>query len=360
MAEVQSTTGRARYGQSRRTSHHTEQLVGADGGCDHHRRMDTRDLYVEFARVEAAGSSKTYERLALAVADSPALLDRLDALPPLKRQPNLVLAAARMLGAPLAAPHRFTEFVESNWDEVAAIVRTRATQTNEAARTGMVLPLIAAVDGPVALIEVGCSAGLCLYPDRYAISYDRRPPLVAQSPVTIDVATTGPVPIPKRLPDVVARIGVDLNPIDLTDPEGRAWLEALIWPEHHHRLRRLRAAASVVATDPPMLLRGDLVDIIDAALALVPTAATPIVFHSAVLYYISPEDRQRFADQLAEHPRVVWITNEAPGVVDGLTTDLEPPAGATRAAYFIIGLGGHATIGIGDTHGSWISWAQSD
>jgi hypothetical protein len=322
--------------------------------------VETRDLYVEFARVEAAGSSETYERLALAVADSPAVLNRLDAVPPLKRQPNLVLAAARVLGAPLGDPVRFIEFVESNWDEVAAIIRTRATQTNEAARTGMILPLIAAIDGPVALIEVGCSAGLCLYPDRYAIAYDRRPPLVPESPVTIDITTTGPVPVPERLPDVVARIGIDLNPIDVTDPEGRAWLEALVWPEHHHRLTRLRAAAAIVATDPPILLRGDLVDLVDAALSLVPAAATPIVFHSAVLYYVSPDHRQRFADRLAHHPRVVWISNEAPGVVDGLTTDLRPPPGATHSAYFVIGRGGHTTVGIGDTHGNWISWEAAE
>jgi hypothetical protein len=48
---------------------------------------------------------------------------------------------------------------------------------------------------------VGCSAGLCLYPDRYAISYDGGRPL-AESAVRIDVATTGPVPIPDRLPEV--------------------------------------------------------------------------------------------------------------------------------------------------------------
>ena len=190
--------------------------------------MDTRDRYVAFAQVEAAGSSATYERLALAVADNPAVLDLLDELPPLKRQPNLVFAAARILGAPMADPPGFGAFVESDWDEVASVIRTRATQTNEAARTGTILPVIAAIEGPVALIEVGCSAGLCLYPDRYAISYDGRPPLVPESPVTIDVATTGPVPVPTRMPDVVARIGVDLDPIDIGEPESRAWLEALI------------------------------------------------------------------------------------------------------------------------------------
>jgi hypothetical protein len=319
--------------------------------------VEVSERYVEFARTEAAGSSATYERLAIAVAGCPAILDRLVTLPPIKRQPNLLFAAARILGAPLSDPSRFLGFVESNWDDVAAVMGTHATQTNEAARTGTILPLIAAVDGPVALIEVGCSAGLCLYPDRYRIAYDHHPPLVRDSPVTIDVATSGPVPIPQRLPEVVARIGVDLNPIDISAPEGRSWLEALIWPEHHHRLARLRAAASVVETEPPVLLRGDLVDTIGTALSLVPAAATPIVFHSAVLYYVARVDRRRFADQLARHDGVMWISNEAPGVVDDLTTDLRPPAGAARVAYFVIGQGGTTTIGISDTHGSWIRWA---
>jgi hypothetical protein len=328
-------------------------------GCDHP-WVDTGELYHQFARVEAAGSSPTYERLATAVAATPPVLALLDSLPPLKRQPNLVFAAARVLGAPLEDPRRFTAFVQSNWEEVATIIQTRATQTNEAARTGTILPLVAAINGPVALIEVGCSAGLCLYPDRYAISYDRRRPLVPDSPVIIEVSTTGPVPIPTRLPDVAARIGVDLNPIDITDPAGQAWLEALIWPEHHHRLQRLRAAASIVATDAPTLLRGDLVDQIGQALSLVPDGATPIVFHSAVLYYVPPEDRQRFAEQVARNPAVIWISNEAPGVLAGVTTNLRPPPDAARAAYFIIATGGQTTIGIADTHGSWISWATPD
>ena len=98
--------------------------------------------------------------------------------------------------------------------------------------------------------------------------------------------------------------------------------------EHHHRLARLRAAASIVASDPPMLPRGDLEDTLDAALALVPDGATPIVFHSAVLYYVCKEGRRRFAAQLDRHDGLVWISNEAPGVVDGLTH--QPPAACLR------------------------------
>ena len=245
-------------------------------------------------------------------------------------------------------------YVQSTWGEVSKVMLERSTQTNEAARTATFLPILSQISEPIALIEVGCSAGLCLFPDRYRISYDGRPALVEKSPVEIEVATSGPVQIPVTLPEVVARIGIDLNPLDANDEASRSWLEALVWPEHHARLARLRAAISVVRADPPTMLKGDLVDTIDEALALVPPAATPVVFHSAVLSYISREDRKRFADGIATHPDVVWISNEGPGVIDGLTTDLRPPRGASSAALFITARNGIDVIGISDPHGSWI------
>lgn len=114
----------------------------------------------------------------------------------------------------------------------------------------------------------------------------------------------------------------------------------------------------VVADDPPTLIAGDLVDTIDEALALVPDGATPVVFHSAVLNYVSPADRQRFAARLDEHPDVVWISNEGPGVLDGVTTDLVVPVHASSAAHFLVVLRGRV-VGISDPHGSWIRWAST-
>lgn len=318
--------------------------------------MDTCERYRLFADWEAAGSSPTYERLARAVGESRPLIDLLEELPAPKRQPNLLLASARLLGAPLEDPAAFITYVLSSWDDVSAAKQDRSTQTNEAARTGTLLPVIAQIPGPIALIEVGCSPGLCVYPDQYGICYDGRPALAAHSTVHIDVATNGSVLIPTVLPDVVARIGVDLNPLDVNDMADRSWLEALVWPEHDTRLARLRSAASIVAHDPPTLLRGDLVETIDDALALVPSDATAIVFHSAVLNYIPGENRRRFAERLAPHPEVVWISNEGPGVIDGLASDLRPPTGAGSGAFFITGRNGADVIGISDPHGSWISW----
>lgn len=104
------------------------------------------------------------------------------------------------------------------------------------------------------------------------------------------------------------------------------------------------------------MLHGDLIDTIDDAIAVAPTGATPVVFHSAVLNYISRNDREPFADRLARHPDVCWISNEGPGVLDGVATDLRPPSGANSAAFFITALGGTNVVGISDPHGSWISW----
>ena len=108
-------------------------------------------------------------------------------------------------------------------------MRARATQTNEAGRCAVLLPVLAALPQPLALLEVGASAGLCLYPDRYAYRYGDQV-LGAGEPV-LDCAATGVAPPPAR-PEVVWRAGLDLNPLDVTDPADVAWLDALIWPEH--------------------------------------------------------------------------------------------------------------------------------
>ena len=42
---------------------------------------------------------------------------------------------------------------------------------------------------------------------------------------------------------------VDLNPLDVSDPDAMAWLENLVWPEHDDR-RRPRASRSTVHPAP--------------------------------------------------------------------------------------------------------------
>ncbi|WP_422770702.1 DUF2332 domain-containing protein [Plantactinospora sp. WMMC1484] len=279
--------------------------------------------YADFGVREASGVSPAYERLSLAVADDDELLALLGTLPPAKRQPNLLFGVVRLLGGPVEDPAAFRDYTMANWRLVAAEMRLRATQTNEAGRCALLLPILARLPQPLALLEVGASAGLCLYPDRYAYRYGDHQ-LGTGEPV-LDCAATGLTP-PARLPEVVWRAGLDLNPLRVGDPADIAWLDAVIWPEHAHRRARLRAAAAVAAAEPPLLLRGDLVDDLPALAAQAPAGATLVVFHSSVLYQVPAPRRAAFVHLVRGLPGH-WISNEAPEVLphDDLP---EQPSGA--------------------------------
>src|SRR4029453_559633 len=132
----------------------------------------------------------------------------------------------------------------------------------------------------------GTSAGLCLYPDRYSYRYTGHPqldPVDGPSTVVLECAAGGPVPVPDHLPEVAGRGGIDLNPLDVRHPDDLGWLEALIWPEHDDRRERLRAAAAIVAADPPRIVAGDLNARLQVLAAAAPDDATLVVFHTAVL-----------------------------------------------------------------------------
>ena len=316
--------------------------------------VDTREWFRWFAEQEAAGSSPSYERLAHAIADHEVIVDRLDRLPRPKRQPNLLFAACRLLGAPVDDATAAVEFVVDRWTDIEAVIRARSTQTNEPARTATFLPVLAGLPQPIALVEIGAAAGLCLFPDRYRIRYDGNSPVgPTASPVTIDVTTNGRVPAPGHL-DIVWRAGIDLHPLDVRAPDDLAWLEACIWPEHTERRERLRAAARVVAKEPPRLVRGDLLDELDGVLAAAPGGATKVVIHSAVLNYLRPERRREVAARLRATDSV-WLSNEAPGVVDGLVAPVDPPS---PGAHFVLGRDGTTSLAVSHPHGRWLWWAS--
>jgi hypothetical protein len=281
---------------------------------------DVRDRIAEGYRAfsgETAVESPAYSALAAAVAGDREVLAFLADLPAGKSPPPLFLAVLRFLGGIPADGAELRDRVLHDGDRLRQVLLTRATQTNEPARCAALLPALALVEGPLALVEVGTSAGLCLYPDRYGYEYDGRavgPP----GPVLIRCTTSGAVPVPAAPPEVVARIGVDLDPLDVTHPGDLAWLRCLVWPGpvEAERLQRLEAAAAVAAADPPTLLTGDLLEQLPAALALVPDGATPVVLHTAVLPYLDADHRAAFVDRVRELP-VRWIAQEGAGMVPG-------------------------------------------
>lgn len=302
-----------------------------------------------FVEAAAAAHSPLYAELSAAVADDDLILDFLLELPRPKQQPMLLFGAIAFLDGPPAGPEQLHAAVRDDGDRIRETMLTRFTQTNEPARCAALITALGDLEGPVGLVEVGSSAGLCLYPDRYSYEFDGRR-VGPSSAVHLVTATTGAVPIPARPPQVAARVGVDQNPLDPADPDDRAWLRALIWPGPNAapRLERLDAAARIAAQEPATVLTGDLIDRLPDALEQLPSDCTPVVFHTAVLAYLARSRREEFV-ALVQSLGVRWIAQETAGIVPGIG------AGIAGPEFFVLSVDGRP-VAVTAPHGGRIDW----
>ncbi|HVZ09513.1 DUF2332 domain-containing protein [Rhodopila sp.] len=312
------------------------------------------DRYRRFATVEAHGRSPLYEMICLSIADDPAVLAFLETLPASRRQPNLLLAAVRHVAGTARDWPAFRGAVLDQGEAVRSIMLTRTTQTNEPARCAVLLPVLGRLPQPLALIEVGASAGLCLLPDFYGYDYDghRLLPAQADAPV-FDCRTDAATPKPSALPVVAWRAGLDLAPVPADDPRQAAWLETLVWPEQTERLARLRSALRIAASVGPVVMPGDLLtDALERLCAQAPPDATLVVYHTAVLAYVAEQaGREAFAARVR---RLVpyWIANEAASVLPGIAAAAGP---LPEAGSFLLSVNG-TPMAWTDPHGGSMQW----
>ena len=322
--------------------------------------VPTAERYRRFAEVEARGMSPAYERLALAVAGDARVLDLLEQVRPEQRQPNLLLGALRWHDVPTDDAAAALAWAVDHPAPVLEVLRTRFTQTNEAARCALLLPALTQVagGGPVALLELGASAGLCLLYDRYRYRYvdaEGGEHVVGDGTPELSCRVSGGVPLPSAVPEIRWRAGIDRNPLDPADPIDARWLECLVWPEHHERAARLTAALATAAADPPRVVRGDLATDLAALLDEVPAGLTTVVTHTAVLAYVAPDVGDAVRRTCRESG--AWrLGAEGQRVLP----DLIAPAGADPAD-FLVSVGdpdGHDdVVAVAQPHGRWLRWA---
>lgn len=310
----------------------------------------TADWYLRFAETEARGQSPLYERWARGIAADPGVLALLEELPEQKRQPSLVFSCARLVGAEPGDWPRFRTWLRANWEAVAREAARRTTQTNEPQRCAALLPAIALVPGPIALLEVGASAGLTLIPDRYAFRYDGVQ--LGDSRLVLDCATTGQPPIPSALPDIRWRCGIDLEPLDVRDPDQVRWLELLVPPEQTERRDRVRAAVDIARLDPPQLVTGDAIDALPEVVARVPAGLTPVVVSSGTLVYLPGRRRARFRE-LVRELGCRWAAMERVGTFPDLVPPDLPPL--PTAAPCLVTLD-ERPLAVADPHGRSLAW----
>ncbi|MFD4252223.1 DUF2332 domain-containing protein [Amycolatopsis thermoflava] len=302
------------------------------------RRLD------EFAG-SAAGESPLYEHLASKAAKDDEVAGLLAAAPE-EASPALLFAVAHRLvqADPIHPLYRyypalggsygvddetwplFREFLLAHAGEAAGMLASRSLANNEVRRAASVFPAVAMAakqaGGKIALLEVGAAGGLLLGMDKFAYRYqcDGGEQLVAGPAkaavglhCALDLAPGAVLPkLPKKL-TVVARAGLDPRPLDLSDEDELAWLEACVWGDQPDRVRLLRAAALAQRKSPPQIVAGDAIGAFDEALALLPADVPLVVLTCRTMGHMPDADRGEFLSRLAalgESRPLWWVMDE--------------------------------------------------
>jgi hypothetical protein len=339
-----------------------------------------------------------YRRLSEGISGDPEVRDLLLAARPGQARPVLLLAAVHDLllrnpelpaarwyasitpGDELAPGDPYPAFRQAALDhaeELRQVIATHNTQTNEVNRCVLLGPLVAAAladdpDRPIALVELGCSAGLLLGMDRYRIDVGGVVMGDPGSPVSLagvlDGGSEPPTsPFPPH-PDVEARLGIDLAPIALDDVDRLRWIEACLWPDQPLRVGRFRAAVELMKHDPPRLVQGDLIEALPEAAAALPPGAHLVVYHCWALTYIERSRRDDLAAVLtglaAQRHSVSWLSAEPPNAVPGIVRPPLPPGDEASRPETVLGLRrwrngtelAPAAPGWGHPHGESLTW----
>jgi hypothetical protein len=233
------------------------------------------------------------------------------------------------------APPLFRDLCLGHSAALLEVLNTRTVQTNEVGRSALLGPALTRASGGEALqlVDVGCSAGLNMLCDAYRLDYGIYGSTGPEdSPVRVDCrVSAGLPPIAPALPVLSGRVGIDLDPPDLTDPDDARWLLACVWPGTG-RFQRAARAIELGQTHPPHVLRGDALEKLPDVLAGLGEGRI-VVLNSWSFSYFSLEQRQAYINLLAEVGRnrpVRWVCMDAPGVVEHVAEEV-PPTGSVES-----------------------------
>ena len=269
---------------------------------------------------------------------------------------------------PTEAFPTFRRFCLAHADVIVEIVGRRSVNTNEVGRCAVLRLGYAEIarmlpEVPFVLVEIGASAGLNLFWDNYRYEYDcgsahdRVTAGDPASPVRILCAIRGTAPPlhsdGRFAEQVTQRVGVDLDPIGLDDPDDVAWLRALVWPEQRERASRLDHAIAIARAARHRLnfsmRRGDGVALLPVIAAELADGEALCVVHSFTLNQFSSEAR--------------LVLDHALGDVAAKRAVLRLGLEWERRSAPVLSLSQYSGSGTArrdlarcDAHGSWVEW----
>ncbi|WP_223700620.1 DUF2332 domain-containing protein [Sutcliffiella deserti] len=328
-----------------------------------------------FAQKECAGSSELYEYLSLKIVEDVELLKLSSYAREGQPIPNLFFGAVHYLlmngeEHPLRQYYPslvekpketqesfqyFRDFCSKYNDHIISLLREKLVQTNEVRRCGYLYPSFTYVYNkakkPLALIEIGTSAGFQLLWDKYAYSYNSDEVFGdSDSKVYIRSEIKGentPI-LSKVIPAVTHRYGLDLHINDVSNVEDVLWLNALIWPEHKERRALFEQAVSYVTDnkDELNLIEGDGVKLLSRIIEQIPNDSTICIFHTHVANQIPVATKYKLLENVKEIAKKRDVCHIYNNIWD---RDL-------HLDYYINGIEHNETIAETDGHGRWFKW----
>jgi hypothetical protein len=332
--------------------------------------------FKSFAAKKCRNSCPLYERLSLEIAEDRELLAlAAHAGDPV---PNLFLAAVHFLllmetDHPLAAFYPdistlrsalpttdsyplFRSYCLDNKQNLTKIISERTVQTNEVGRCAYLFPAFCVISFLVSgqdltVLEIGTSAGLNLLSDLYAYDYGGNYQYgELHSPVNIKSQLIGNrVPITNNsYLRITRRIGVDLNPLDINDPQDLLWLRALIWPSHIESFNLLTCALRVASTTKLVLRRGNAIELLPQIVSNLPRHKPLCIFHTHALYQFPEDEKAVFLRILTEYAQEKELLH--------LSCEWGPKHPELRLVHFSGQTRKEYLLAYCDLHGRWLRW----
>ncbi|MCP3030919.1 DUF2332 domain-containing protein [Halobacillus sp. A1] len=334
--------------------------------------MSLTDIFETFSQEAQQLSSSLYGHLSNHIAHDKELLELCSYARKGQPAPNLLFGSVQFLlkgsGHPLSnyysnltenplppsdAFNHFKDFCQLHQKEIKVLLQNRLVQTNEVRRCAFLYPcfnyVYDTIRKPLALIEIGTSAGLQLLWDKYSYTYDEDSTYGSHETnvhITSKIKSSKKPKISQNPSPVSDRFGLDLHINSVEKVEDLQWLEALIWPEHRERRQLFQQAAAAVQATHLHLIEGDGVDLLPQTAEGISKDSIVCVFHTHVANQMNDATKQKLLnsiDHIGKERDVAHLYNNIEDQKLHLDT-------------IIHGEKNRKIVGDTDGHGRWFTW----
>ena len=252
-------------------------------------------------------------------------------------------------------PSAVAQALREHPERIAQYLRS-PPQTNEIGRSAVLLGGFAAIAQatglPLALLEIGASAGLNQLWHRYRYELGDARWGDAASPVLIRSDWRGALPTLPAQIDVASSTACDIAPIDLHAPGAGLRLASYVWPDQAERRERLHAAIVLARQLGVRVERADAGVWVERQLATVRPGRGTVLYHSIMWHYMPADVRDAIrATIVAAGERA---TSEAP--LAWLAFELPDPHSLPELALTLWPGGERRVLADAHAHGLFADW----